>query len=149
MADGRDAGMLERVVSGVGAEIWNPWWVATWYVVTVTWIVYGLVAADFSRGFSAFVVLFAPFEAFGVWRNDDAFPPLTHVIRNRFPKWFAFPLIFATVAAVSARWGGLDWYATGIITLAVAALGWLTDHFIATYERDDPRPSAPAPRRAA
>ena len=67
----------------------------------IAWIVYGLWVRDFSRGVTAFVVLFLPQEMYAISKANDAFPPLTHVVRNRFPGWFAFPLIFATVAAVA------------------------------------------------
>jgi hypothetical protein len=118
---------------------WNPWWILAWYVTAAGWISYGLWTADFSRGVLAFVVLFLPQELYAISKEDDAYPPLTHVVRNRFPSWFAFPLIFATVAAVSARWAALEWRAVGLITVPVAALGWLIEHFLATYAGPDPR----------
>lgn len=113
---------------------------------------YGLWARDFSRGVTAFVVLFLPQEMYAISKENDAFPPLTHVVRNRFPSWFAFPLIFATVTAVSARWAAVEWRAVGLITLPVAALGWLIEHFLATYAGPDPRregTAAGGERRAA
>jgi hypothetical protein len=126
---------------------WNPWWILGWYVTTIGWIVYGLWVRDFSRGVTAFVVLFLPQEMYAISKENDAFPPLTHVVRNRFPSWFAFPLIFATVAAVSARWAALEWRPVGLITLPVAALGWLIEHFLATYAGPDPRREGPGPAR--
>src|SRR5438552_618606 len=80
-------------------------------------------------GASASRVRFVPHGMSAISKENDAFPPLTHVVRNRFPSWFAFPLIFATVAGVSARWAALEWRAVGLITLPVAALGWLIEHF--------------------
>lgn len=134
------ASPLARAISGEPhADAWNPWWILGWYVTTIGWIAYGLWSRDFSRGVSAFVVLFLPQELYAISREHDAFPPLTHVVRNRFPSWFAFPLIFATVAAVSARWAALDWRDVGLLTLPVAALGWLIEHFLATYAGPDPR----------
>ncbi len=131
---------LARALSGSRHEDdWNPWWVLGWYVTTIGWVAYGLCSADFTRGASAFLVLFVPQEWVALRREDDAYPPLTHVVRNRFPSWFAFPLIFATVAAVGARWAALDWRPVGLITLPVAALGWLIEHFLATYAGPDPR----------
>jgi hypothetical protein len=121
-------------------------------VQTIGWIAYGLWTRDFSRGVTAFVVLFLPQEMYAISKENDAFPPLTHVVRNRFPGWFAFPLIFATVAAVSARWAALEWRAVGLTTLPVAALGWLIEHFLATYAGPDPRregTAAGGERRAA
>ena len=131
---------------------WNEWWVLGWYATTTGWITYGLWAQDYTRGVLAFLVLFLPQELFALRKDDDAFPPLTHLVRNRFPSWFAFPLIFATVTAVSARWAGLDWQAVGQIVLPVAALGWLIEHFLATYAGPDPRRGDATPesgRRAA
>ena len=142
-----------RVLSGDRNKAkWNPWWILGWYVTTIGWIVYGLWARDFSRGVIAFVVLFLPQEMYAISKDNDAFPPLTHVVRNRFPGWIAFPVIFATVAAVSARWAALGWRAAGLITLPVAALGWLIEHFLATYAGPDPRREGTASggeRRAA
>jgi hypothetical protein len=144
---------LSRALSGNRNKAkWNPWWILGWYVTTIGWIVYGLWSRDFSRGVSAFVVLFFPQELYAIRKDNDAFPPLTHVVRNRFESWFAFPLIFATVAAVSARWAALEWRAVGLITLPVAALGWLIEHFLATYAGPDPRragTTAGSKRRAA
>jgi len=142
-----------RALSGARNKAeWNPWWILGWYVTTIGWIVYGLWAGDFSRGLTAFLVLFVPQETYAIRKADDAFPPLTHVVRNRFPSWFAFPLIFATVAAVSARWAGLEWRLVGLITLPVTELGWLIEHFLATYAGPDPRRegmAAGGERRAA
>lgn len=73
---------------------WNPWWILGWYVTTIGWIVYGFWARDFSRGLTALVVLFLPQELYALSKDNDAFPPLTHVVRNRSPSWFAFPLIY-------------------------------------------------------
>jgi hypothetical protein len=144
---------LARAVSGARNQAaWNPWWILGWYVTTIGWIAYGLWARDFSQGFTAFVVLFFPQELYAISKGNDAFPPLTHVVRNRFPSWLAFLLIFATVAAVSARWAALDWRPVGLITLPVAALGWLIEHFLATYAGPDPRRAGPergGARRAA
>jgi hypothetical protein len=129
-----------RVLSGDRNQTeWNPWWILLWYASTIGWVSYSLWAADFSRGFLAFVVLFLPQEMFALRKSDDAFPPLTHVVRNRFSSWFAFPLIFGTVAAVCSRWAALEWRAVGLITLPVAGLGWLIEHFLATYAGPDPR----------
>lgn len=83
-------------------------------MTSIGWIVYGLWARDFSRGVSAFIVLFLPQGLYVISKENDAFPALTHVVRNRFPSWFAFPLIFATVGAVSARWAALEWRAVGL-----------------------------------
>ena len=138
-----------RIVSGKGAAVWDTRWILMWYGVTLTWVVYGLWVADFTRGASAFIVLFFPFELWGIHQKRDAYPPLTHVIRNRFPQWFALPLIFATVASVCSRWAGLGWRHVGLITIPTAALGWLTDHFIATYHDQDPRPFSGRTTRAA
>ena len=147
------ASLSARVLSGDRhGDEWNPWWIFVWYVTTVWWVVYSLWVRDFSRGITAFVVLFFPQELYAISKENDAFPPLTHVVRTRFPSWLAFPLIFATVAAVSARWATLDWREVGLITLPVAALGWLIEHFLATYAGPDPRrerTAAEGERRAA
>ena len=147
--ENQGASRTAKIVSGPGAAVWNTGWILLWFGVTISWVGYGLWTADFTRGATAFVVLFFPFELWGLRKQDDAYPPLTHVIRNRFPKWFAFPLIFATVASVCARWANLGWRHVGLITIPTAALGWLTDHFIATYNDDDPRPFTGGSRRAA
>jgi hypothetical protein len=142
-----------RVLSGERNKAeWNPWWILAWFVTTSWWVGYGLWVRDFSRGATAFCALFFPQELYALRKDNDAFPPLTHVVRNRFPSWFAFPLIFATVAAVCARWAGLEWRPVGLITLPVAALGWLIEHFLATYAGPDPRRAgseAGGARRAA
>jgi hypothetical protein len=45
---------------------WNPWWILAWYVTTIAWIVYGLWARDFSRGATAFVLLFVLQELYAI-----------------------------------------------------------------------------------
>jgi hypothetical protein len=83
------ASLPARVLSGDRNEAeWNSLWILGWYVTTIGWI-YGLLAPDYWRGFLAFVVLFLPQEIFAISKENDAFPPLTHVVRNRFPGWFA------------------------------------------------------------
>lgn len=121
---------------------WKPWWIWFWYLATAGWVGYGLYSADFTRGGAAFLLLFGVPETIGVWRGGDAYPPLTHVIRNQFPSWVAFPAILAVVGGVGARWANLDWRATFFVALILGAAGWLIEHFLAVYDADDPRPSA-------
>lgn len=145
---------LARALSGEkNKERWNTWWILGWYVTTSAWVAIGLSDPGYGWGVLAFVVLFLPQELFALREEGDQFPPLTHVVRTRFPSWFAFPLIFATVTAVTSRWASLDWEAVGQITVPAAALGWLIEHFLATYAGPDPRGHgdvrAGGPRRAA
>jgi hypothetical protein len=122
-----------RVLSGRYAEEWSDLWIAAWYVSTGLWVGYGFWARDFSRAFAGFAVFFGPMEYWGVRKANDKYPPLTHVIRRRFPSWLAFPVMFATITALVARSGALEWYPVGLLAFAAASLGWLTEHFIATY----------------
>lgn len=82
------------------------------------------------------LLLFGAPEAVGVSVKDDAFPPLTHVIRHFLPNFVAFPLIYGLFGAVAAEWLEFPrpWPVGGLFAL----LGWLTDHFTLTYSDPDP-----------
>lgn len=109
---------LARALSGEENKAqWNTWWILGWYVTTGAWVAIGLSDPGYGWGGLAFAVLFFPQELFALHEEDDQFPPLTHVVRTRFPSWFAFPLISATVTAVTSRWASLNWEAVGQITV--------------------------------
>src|SRR5262249_38596032 len=102
----------------------------------------GLVVSAFYLSFwvwalAALVGFLVP-ELIGINKDDDSLPPLTHAIRHFLPNWAAFPLIYFALGSVGAHW--LSYGEPLRLGVIMALLGWLTDHFIRTYDARDPYP---------
>ena len=115
-------------------EPWKPWWIVLWIVVAV-----GLIALAFFVPFKqwalATTVGFGLMEAIGLLKKDDAYPPLTHVIREYLKRWMAFPLIYGFTGAAGSVW--LKFPHPVRIGALFALLGWFTSHFDETYDQVD------------
>jgi hypothetical protein len=111
---------------------WARWWLWLWGVVAV-----GLIAlaflVPFKRWALAVVIGFGTMEAIGLIRRNDAYPPLTHVIRRYVPRWFAFTAIYGFVGAAGGVWLGFPHPVR--LGLLFALLGWLTTHFDVTFDQ--------------
>lgn len=88
----------------------------------------------------ATIPLFFLPEVISIRAQDDAYPPLTHTIRHFIPNWLAFPLIYFFFGAIASRALGFDYPRNLHVGGLFALLGWLTDHFTATYREPDPFP---------
>jgi hypothetical protein len=75
---------------------------------------------------------FGAMEGIGLWRADDAYPPLTHVIRRYVPRWVAFTAICGFTGAAGGVWLGFARPARLFGLLAL--LGWFTTHFDVAYD---------------
>lgn len=118
-------------------EAWNKWWLGMWAIVTVT-----LLASAFFLSFQqwalATVVGFGIPEGISLLKRDDSLPPLTHTIRHFLPGWLAFIFIYSMLGTIGATWLG---FARPLHLGALfGLLGWLTEHFSATYNKPDPFP---------
>lgn len=117
---------------------WNRLWVLMWFVSAPA-----LIAAAFHVSLPVWIacaaVGFGVPEAVSLRKRDDGLPPLTHTIRHFIPNWAAFSLINFALGSVGAHWLGLNDRQWGVGVL-MGLLGWLTDHFIGTYARPDPKP---------
>lgn len=121
---------------------WNPWWIAMWWATTITWVTYSIVVRDFTRGLSAFIVLFLIPEIISIASKQDGLPPLTHVIRSTFRNVeISMPLITGASGAVIASWTNTTLRLVGFAAMASAALGWLIAHFLNAYEAKSSRVS--------
>ena len=132
-------------------EGWNTAWVAMWFVLTPIWIWINLTSTDWLVRLGSIAVLFAIPEIYSLIKRDNSLPPLTHTIRHFFPNWLAFPLIYAVVGGIGARWLGQDLDRALQIAGVAAVFGWMTDHFTLTYQGEDPfpfdeRPETPSRR---
>jgi hypothetical protein len=111
---------------------WSLWWVMLWIFITVDL----LVAAFFLSLYDWMTVAAFEFgipEAFGTMKQDDRFPPLTHVIVRYVPAELAMPLLYGFAGAIGAHWIGFphpDWIG-GIVGL----IGWLDAHFLPRFLR--------------
>lgn len=125
-----------RVNTEVPKE-WNRWWLVMWVLVSAALIVSAFVVS-FHQWAAAVVAGFGIPEAISLLKRDDAFPPLTHTIRHFLPSWLAFSFIYFLLGSVGATWLGFARpFRLGAL---FALLGWLTEHFSATYAHPDPFP---------
>lgn len=112
---------------------WARWWIWMWGVVAV-----GLIVLAFLIPFKwwalAALVGFGSMEAIGLAHPNDAYPPLTHVIRRYVPRWLAFTAIYGVTGAAGGVW--LDFAAPTRLGLLFALVGWLTTHFDVTFDQE-------------
>ena len=131
---------------------WAPWFVVLWLIVVIV-----AAALMFVLSFKAWSIVAAiglgGMELVGNLRSEDAFPPLTWVIRRWLPRWLAFTLIYGAVGGAGAYWFHIAQAerVAGIFAL----LGFLTAHFDVTYDKPVPtlsrrpvkRPGSPSADR--
>lgn len=82
---------------------WSQWWVGMWIVIAV-----GLLTSVFYMGVWHWLTLtlfaFGIPEFVGTLKQDDRYPPLTHIIVRYIDREIAFPLLFGfTGAALTGR----------------------------------------------
>ena len=124
---------------------WNTAWQVMWLLTSPIWAVLAFLfpirPTWFAIWLGIFAVLFGIPEGIAIHRDEDAYPPLTHMIRHFLPDDFAFPLLYGVLGAAAARWLGVEpalrYLGVGI---GFAILGWVTIHFTVTYARPDPHP---------
>jgi uncharacterized membrane protein YuzA (DUF378 family) len=105
-------------------------------------VAYGVVTRDFTRGASAFLVLFLLPEMISLAKANDDLPPLTHVIRNTiYNVQLSLPLITGVCGGVIASWTNTTYRLIGFAALAAGTLGWLIAHFLTVYQVRDLHPS--------
>lgn len=123
----RDRAMAVRPV--------NEW--ATWYVYLWVILFLGLIVSvwfvDFYVWWTLVVIFFGIPEFIGSVKQDDRYPPLTHVIVRYVNQEISFPILFGLVGTVGAFWIGFanPWR----IGLLVGLIGWLSAHFGSRYTR--------------
>lgn len=116
---------------------WNRWWLMMWGVVAVL-LLGAAFFLPFERWAVAAVIGFGIPEAISLIKRDDGYPPLTHTIRHFLPGWLTFILIYSMFGSIAATWLGFPrpFHLGALFGL----LGWLTEHFSATYSKPDPFP---------
>ena len=105
---------------------WKAWWIWLWVVVTLTLIALSLFI-PFKYWALAALMGFGSMETIGLAIPNDAYPPLTHVIRTYIPREIALALMYGFTAAAAATW--LKFARPGWLGLVFAFVGWLTTHF--------------------
>lgn len=112
---------------------WARWWIYLWALVAA-----GLIVMIFLLPFKwwafATVLGFGTMETIGLMRRDDAYPPLTHVIRNYVPRWAAFTAIYGYTGAAGGVWFGFP--RPERLGALFALLGWFTTHFDVAFDRE-------------
>lgn len=122
-------------VAALAAEShkWSKWWVGMWAMNVV--ILLSLIPfLNFGRWVTATLILFGIPEFIGTLKQDDAFPPLTHVIVKYLDRELAFPVIFFFYGSTAAYWFAFPNRAWALGAFA-GLLGWLIAHFERRYER--------------
>lgn len=112
------------------AARWSKYWVLMWIVIAV-----GLLAAApfmaFWDWWTAVAIAFGIPEFIGARVQNDAFPPLTHVIVRYVHAEIAMPLLFGLAGGIGAHWIG---YANpDKLGMLVGLIGWFNAHFLLRY----------------
>ena len=109
---------------------WSKWWVAMWAVIAVSL----LAASPFMYvwdWFTAVAVAFGIPEFVGARVQNDAFPPLTHVIVRYVHVEVSVPFMVGMAGGI-----GSHWLAAGRPLergLLFGFVGWVLVHFLVRY----------------
>jgi hypothetical protein len=113
---------------------WSPWWIGMWVTIAAA-----LLTSVFFMGIWHWLTLtlfaFGIPEFIGTLKQDDRYPPLTHVIVRYVDREIAFPLLFGFAGAIGAYWFGVP--RPQNMGLLVGLIGWLSAHFDRRYEQSD------------
>jgi hypothetical protein len=109
---------------------WSRPWLVTWAVVALTLIIL-IFVVPFEVWALATLVGFGGLEAYGLWRADDAYPPLTDVIARYVPRWVAFSAIYGITGGAAGTWFGFH---PARLALLVGLVGWFTAHFDVAFD---------------
>ena len=113
---------------------WSKYWVAMWVALAVGLL--GLAPfMAFWDWWTAVAIAFGIPEFIGARIQNDAFPPLTHVIVRYVHAEIATPLLFGLTAGIGTHWllkipGPPKAWHVGIL---FAGLGWFNAHFLLRY----------------
>ena len=113
---------------------WSRVWIGMWIVIAI-----GLLTSVFFMGVWHWLTLtlfaFGIPESVGTLKQDDRYPPLTHIIVRFVDREIAFPLLFGFTGAIGAYWFHvLRPLSMGLL---VGLIGWLSAHFDRRYEQSD------------
>ena len=101
---------------------WSPWWIGMWVAIAAA-----LLTSVFFMGVWHWLTLtlfaFGIPEFIGTLKQDDRYPPLTHVIVRYVDREIAFPLLFGFAGAIGAYWFGVPHPQN--MGLLVGLIGWL------------------------
>lgn len=110
---------------------WASWYVRMWVLIFI-----GLIAAVFFIPFywwmGAVVIAFGVPEFIGTVHQDDAYPPLTHVIVRYVNREYSFPFFYGFTTTAGAYW--LHVTQPWRFGLLFGLIGWLNAHFDSRYE---------------
>lgn len=109
---------------------WSYWWVAMFAFLAVRLVVYAF-SLEFWHWWTLAAIEFGVPEAIGAWKQDDRFPPLTHIIVRYVHAELAMPLLYGSAGAIGAYWIGFarPEYIGGIVGI----IGWLDAHFLPRF----------------
>jgi len=111
---------------------WEAWWIWLWGFVAVGLLVSVCFRAPFMWWALAGLLGFGIMEGYGLSSANDAYPPLTQVVREYVPRWVAFSLIYFAVGLAGGTWFQFShrWELAALVGL----LGWFTAHFDVTFD---------------
>jgi hypothetical protein len=118
---------------------WSKYWILMWVVIAV-----GLLAAapfpfkpggwpelPFYHWLTAAAVFFGIPELIGARVQNDAFPPLTHVIVRYVHAELAMPLLYGMSGGILSYWFGFP--NPDRVAALCAGIGWFDAHFLLRY----------------
>lgn len=109
---------------------WSQWWVAMFAVFAVSLIVAAPFVA-FWHWWSLAGIFFGVPETIGAFKQDDEYPPLTHIIVRYVHPEIAMTLLFGIAGGIGAFWIGFPH--PEHIGLLVGLIGWLNAHFLPRF----------------
>jgi len=124
---------MEVAALATDSREWSRYWIAMWAVFVVA-LLAAIPFVSFGHWVTATLILFGIPEAFGTWKQDDAYPPLTHVIVKYLDRELSFPVIFFFYGSTAAYWFGFPQRAWALGAFA-GLMGWLIAHFERRYEK--------------
>lgn len=121
---------IRQPVAAAPPREWSKWWVAMWAIISVT-----LLAAapfmDFWAWWTAVFIAFGIPEFIGARIQNDAFPPLTHVIVRYVNPEISVPFMVGMAGGMGSYW--LDAGRPFERGLLFGFAGWVLVHFLLRY----------------
>jgi hypothetical protein len=111
---------------------WSKWWLWAWGLVAIS-LLATAPFVPFRWWVVATAVLFGGMESVGVFGPWPQYPPLTDLIARYCPAPLAFAAMWGFWGGAMSAW--MDWPHPLGLSLAVALLGFLDQHFNAKYDQ--------------
>lgn len=120
---------VQPAISAPAAR-WSKYWVAMWVVIALSLLAQAPFV-PFWDWWTRAAIFFGVPEIIGARVQNDAFPPLTHVIVRYVHPEIAMPLLYGLAGGIGGHWIGF--VHPDQIGMLTGLIGWFDAHFMLRY----------------